>query len=78
MCTEIYRISVFENKKLKEKESIEKISSLLPNDQMLEYQGLWDEFNSLYSPESKYAVAIDKLQPFFMAVFTNGETGIFD
>ena len=72
-----FDIEAKKEKKLKEKESIEKIFSLLPDDQMLEYRELWDEFNSLYSPESKYAVAIDKLQPFFMDVFTNGETWIY-
>lgn len=72
-----FDIKAKKDKVLKEKESIEKVLSMLPKDQMNEYHKIWDEFNSYKTNESKYAIAIDKLQPFFMDVFTNGETWIY-
>lgn len=79
ICGDVYTfdIKAKKNKKVIEKEAINIILSLLPTDQKNEYSMLWEEFNLANTNESKYAIAIDKLQPFFMDVFTNGETWIY-
>lgn len=65
------------NKKKLEKHSFAKILSFLPQEQAKEYFGLWDEFNACKTNESKYAKCIDKIQPFLMDIYTNGETWIY-
>jgi putative hydrolase of HD superfamily len=41
----------------------DRIFGMLPQDQAREFRGLWDEFEEMASPESKFAAAIDRFQP---------------
>jgi putative hydrolase of HD superfamily len=52
----------------------DRIFGLLPADQATEYQILWDEFEKRESPESRFANALDRVQPFLHNYFTNGQT----
>jgi putative hydrolase of HD superfamily len=52
------------NKKIeREKESADRLFSLLPDDQAREFHSLWEEFEERCSPEAIFAAAIDALQP---------------
>ena len=52
----------------------DRIFGLLPADQATEYQTLWDEFEKRESPESRFANALDRVQPLLHNYFTNGQT----
>ena len=52
----------------------DRIFGLLPADQATKYQALWDEFEKRESPESRFANAMDRVQPFLHNYFTNGQT----
>jgi putative hydrolase of HD superfamily len=51
-----------------------RIFGLLPEDQGSELRSLWDEFEKKESPESKFANALDRVQPFLHNYFTDGQT----
>ena len=51
-----------ESKEDREKESADKLFSLLPNEQAVEYRTLWEEFDLMKTPDAIYASAIDRLQ----------------
>ena len=64
----------YEDKEKRELEAAEKIFGLLPDDQNRELRGLWDEFEAVQTKESKYANAIDRLQPLINNYKTDGHT----
>jgi putative hydrolase of HD superfamily len=51
-----------------------RIFGLLPEDQASEMRSLWEEFEERESPESKFANALDRVQPFLHNYFTDGQT----
>ena len=51
----------------------ERIFSLLPNDQKQELISLFDEFEACETPESKYAHAMDNLQPLLLNDSNHGD-----
>jgi putative hydrolase of HD superfamily len=57
-----------------ERESVaaDRIFGILPADQAAEFRGLWDEFEERKTPESKFASAIDRLQPVLLNCSTGG------
>ena len=52
--------------KVREDAAKERIFSLLPEDQKAELISLFDEFEAFQTPESKYAHAMDNLQPLIL------------
>ncbi|MGN0242438.1 MAG: HD family hydrolase [Lachnospiraceae bacterium] len=50
-------------KKEREEKAADRIFHLLPEDQAAEYRALWDEFEAMDTPESKFANTLDKIQP---------------
>jgi len=46
----------------------------LPPDQGGELRALWDEFEAGKSPEAKFAICLDRLQPFLNNYHTEGGT----
>lgn len=58
----------------RELKAADRIFTLLPNDQAEEFRALWDEFESKTSAESRFANAMDRLQPLLHNFFTNGGT----
>lgn len=48
----------------KEQKAADRIFNILPRDQAAQFLALWDEYEDKITPESKFATAIDKLQPF--------------
>ena len=63
-----------ESKKQREDAAAEQLFSILPDDQKEYIKALWLEFDSGVTNESKYANCLDKLQPFFHNIMTEGYT----
>lgn len=63
-----------EDKLQRETESADKLFGILDPEQGAEIRALWDEFEAKESPESKYANAIDRIQPLINNYMTNGHT----
>ncbi|MDH3576055.1 MAG: HD domain-containing protein [Desulfobacteraceae bacterium] len=57
----------------REQKAAERIFKILPPDQSRSFRALWDEFESRDTPESKYANALDRFQPFLQNYFTKGQ-----
>lgn len=62
------------DKEEREKKAADKIFGLLPDDQNKEYRSLWEEFDKMETPESIYAAACDRIQPFLLNCNTDGHT----
>ena len=58
----------------REKLAAERIFSILPPDQAGTLRDLWDEFEERKTPESRFANALDRVQPFLHNYFTRGQT----
>jgi len=58
----------------REKQAADRIFNLLPPDQARTFRDLWDEFEERKTPESRFANALDRVQPFLHNYFTRGKT----
>jgi putative hydrolase of HD superfamily len=58
----------------REEIAADRIFGLLPADQVAEYRALWDEFEKRETAESRFANALDRVQPFLHNYFTDGQT----
>ncbi len=58
----------------REQRGAERIFGLLPEEQERELRALWEEFEAFKSAESKYANALDRLQPLLHNAHTEGGT----
>ena len=56
----------------RERAAADRIFGLLPADQIEEWRALWDEFEALDTEESRFAPAIDRLQPLLQNLHTHG------
>ena len=61
-------------KQKRELAAADRIFNILPPDQAAEIRALWDEFEAMDTPESRYAAAIDRLQPLLHNLSTEGIT----
>ena len=57
----------------REKNAADRIFNLLPADQATTLRELWDEFEERKTPESRFANALDRVQPFLHNYFTEGQ-----
>ena len=71
--TLVYSINSAEKEK-NEKECAERLFGLLPIDQYKEFKELWEEFEERVTPESKFAHAIDRLEPMMQNFLDEGYT----
>ena len=62
------------DKEEREEKAANKIFGMLPEEQGKEYRTLWEEFDEMKTPDSLYAAAIDRLQPFILNHNTEGHT----
>jgi putative hydrolases of HD superfamily len=53
----------YESKSEREQAAADRIFGLLPDDQGARFRQLWDEYEAADSPESRFANALDRLQP---------------
>ena len=56
----------------RERRAADRIFGLLPEDQRSELRALWEEFEAGDSPESRAAVALDRMQPLLLNHHTDG------
>lgn len=59
-------------KKEREEAAAENIFGLLPKDQMNEVMNLWIEFEEQNTIESKFALAMDRIEPIYLNALNNG------
>ena len=58
----------------RETRAAERIFGLLPSDQAAEMRALWDEFEAGETPDARFAVALDRLQPLLVNFNSGGGT----
>lgn len=58
----------------RELKAAERLFGLLPAEQGAELRGLWDEFEERETAESKYANALDRLQPLMQNYHSGGQS----
>ncbi len=63
-----------EDKLDREIEAANRLFGMLDPVQGAEIRALWDEFEAKETPESKYANAMDRIQPLMLNYLTNGHT----
>lgn len=61
-------------KEERERLAADRLFGLLPEDQASELRELWDEYEEMTTPESRYANALDRLQPLLQNIETDGGT----
>ena len=71
-----YDVKGNESRESREKEAADKLYSMLPAEQAVEYRALWEEFDRMDTPDAMYAAAIDRLQPFLNNYLTDGHTWV--
>jgi putative hydrolase of HD superfamily len=60
------------DKEDRERDAAERIFGMLPADQCVQFRELWDEFEARKTDESKFAAALDRLQPVLHNYATSG------
>jgi putative hydrolase of HD superfamily len=58
----------------RERQAADKLFSQLPEEQGRLIRSLWEEFDAMETPDSKYAACMDRLQPFLHNTLTDGHT----
>lgn len=61
-----------EAQRQREQEAAQRLFGLLPEDQGSELRALWEEFEARETPDAKFAVAIDRLQPLILNFMSEG------
>ncbi len=59
-------------KRERELKAADRIFSLLPEDQAEKFRGLWEEFEEAETPEARFALSLDKIQPVLLNDATGG------
>lgn len=58
----------------REEKAAQRIFSMLPEEQMVKFHKLWEEFESAKTPEAKFARTMDNLQPLMLNHATKGKS----
>lgn len=58
-----YDVSAHADKEQREQAAAERLFGLLPDDQAQKFRSLWDEYEAQETSESRFANAVDRLQP---------------
>ena len=69
-----YDIKGNETKADRERLAADKLFSQLPAEQGAEIRALWEEFDLMKTPDSKYAACLDRIQPLLHNTLTEGHT----
>src|SRR5262249_49152099 len=67
-----YDVSGLADKHDRETLAADPIFGLLPPDQEKAFRALWDEFEAQRTPEAKFAMAVDRIQPMLLNCLTEG------
>ena len=71
-----YDVAANVGKADREKEAADKLFVQLPVEQGKMIRDLWEEFDAMETPDSKYAACMDRLQPFLHNTLTEGFTWV--
>ena len=71
-----YDVAGNADKAEREAAAADKLFAQLPEKQGAEIRSLWEEFDSMETPDSKYAACMDRLQPFLHNTLTGGHTWV--
>lgn len=63
-----------QDKEAREQAAADRIFNLLPGDQARHLRELWDEFEAGQTPEARFAVSVDRMQPLLHNCLTQGAT----
>ena len=69
-----YDVEGNKTKAVREEAAAEKLFSILPSEQGAKIRALWEEFDAHSTPDARYADCLDKLQPYFHNIMTEGFT----
>ena len=72
--TYAYDLSANSSKRERELAAAERIFNLLPEDQAVEMRLLWEEFEEGKTPEAKFAVTLDHMQPMLLNAGSEGKS----
>jgi putative hydrolase of HD superfamily len=67
-----YDTALMADQHAREARAADRIFGLLPEDQARDFRALWDEFEDKRTPESRFALAIDRFQPMLLNCRTEG------
>ncbi|CAM3521221.1 HD domain-containing protein [Marinicrinis lubricantis] len=67
-----YDVTGHQDKLEREEKAAKRLFSILPEDQQKEYYELWKEYEDRQTPEARYALVMDRLQPMLQNVYTKG------
>ena len=67
-----YDTALMAGQHAREARAADRIFGLLPEDQARDFRALWDEFEDKRTPESRFALAIDRFQPMLLNCRTDG------
>ena len=67
-----YDAAAYSDKEERERRAAARIFGLLPEDQSAAIWSLWEEFEAMATPESRYANALDRVQPLLLNYHTGG------
>ena len=71
-----YDVKANEDKADREKKAADKLFSQLPQEQGKMIRSLWEEVDTMETPDAKYAACMDRLQPFMHNSLTEGFTWV--
>ena len=67
-----YDVAAHETKDARERAAADRLFGLLPQDQGSRLRALWEEFEAQATAESRFANAIDRLQPLLQNAYSGG------
>ena len=67
-----YDAAAYSDKEQRERLAADRLFGLLPAAQAAEFRAIWEEFEAFTSSESRYANALDRLQPLLLNFHTGG------
>lgn len=70
--TYCYDTEGYKSKREREERAADRLFGILPEDQEKEYRELWEEFEAMDTPESRFAAALDRMQPMLLNFTKNG------
>lgn len=70
--TYCYDSKGYESKREREERAADRLFGMLPEDQTAEYRALWEEFEAMDTAESRFAAALDRMQPMLLNYSKNG------
>ncbi|MDC0610716.1 HD domain-containing protein [Vibrio sp.] len=70
----VYDIAARKAQEEKEQQAAKRIFGLLPEDQALQFEALWHEFEAAESNDAKFAKALDRLAPIMLNYHNEGKS----